>query len=123
MLELVKKSLFLGFGLATLTKEKLEDLGREVARQAKLSESKARELQVELTNKAEQSRQALAAEIDRRIDQAYARMGVARSKDATDLAARLAALERAVAELPRAADLAALAARVERLEQGGNGRA
>ena len=123
MFELVKKSLFLGLGLATLTKEKLEDLGREVARQAKLSESKARELQLELTNKAEQSRQALAAEIDRRIDQAYARMGVARSKDATDLAARLAALERAVAELPRAADLAALAARVERLEQGGNGRA
>ena len=123
MFELVKKSLFLGFGLATMTKEKLEELGREVARQAQLSESKAREFQVELTNKAEQSRQALAAEIDRRIDQAYARMGVARSKDATDLAARLAALERAVAELPRAADLAALAARVERLEQGGIGRA
>ena len=123
MFEVVKKSLFLGFGLATLTKEKLEDLGREVARQAKLSESKARELQVELTNKAEQSRQALGAEIDRRVDQAFAKVGVARSKDATDLAARLEAVERAVAELPRAGDLAALAARVERLEQGGNGRA
>jgi polyhydroxyalkanoate synthesis regulator phasin len=119
MFELVKKSLFLGFGLATMTKEKLEELGREVARQAQLSESKAREFQVELTNKAEQSRQALAAEIDRRIDQAYARMGVARSKDATDLAARLAALERTVAELPKAADLAVLTARVEQLEQGG----
>ena len=119
MLELVKNSLFLGFGLATLTKEKLEDLGREVARQAKLSESKARELQVELTNKAEQARQALGAEIDRRVDQAFAKMGVSRSKDAIDLAARLAALERAVAELPKAADLASLAARVERLEQGG----
>ena len=119
MLELVKKSLFLGFGLATLTKEKLEDLGREVARQAKLSESKARELQSELTNRAEQARQALGAEIDRRVGRAFAKMGVARSKDATDLAARLAALERAVAELPKAADLAVLTARVEQLEQGG----
>ena len=119
MFELVKKSLFLGFGLATLTKEKLEELGREIARQAQLSETKAREFQVELTNKAEQSRQALGAEIDRRVDQAFAKMGVARSKDATDLAARLAALERAVAELPKAADLAVLTARVERLEQGG----
>ena len=123
MLELVKKSLFLGFGLATLTKEKLEDLVREVARQAKLSESKARELQLELTNRAEQARQALGAEIDRRVGRAFAKMGVARSKDATDLAARLAALERAVAELPKATDLTLLAARVERLEQGGNGRA
>jgi len=121
MLELVKNSLFLGFGLATLTKEKLEDLGREVARQAKLSESKARELQVELTNKAEQARQALGAEIDRRVDRAFAKVGVARSKDATGLAARLAALERAVAELPKATDLTLLAARVERVEQG-NGR-
>ena len=123
MLELVKKSLFLGFGLATLTKEKLEDLVREVARQAKLSESKARELQLELTNRAEQARQALGAEIDRRVDQAFAKVGVARSKDTTDIAARLEALERAVAELPRAVDLAALAARVERVEQGGDGRA
>ena len=118
MFELVKKTLFLGFGLATLPQEKLEDLGREVARQAKLSESKARELQLELTNKAEQARQALGAEIDRRVDRAFAKVGVARSKDATDLAARLAALERAVAELPKAADLTLLAARVERLEQG-----
>jgi polyhydroxyalkanoate synthesis regulator phasin len=119
MFELVKKSLFLGLGLATLTKEKLEDLGREVARQAKLSQSKAREFELELTNKAEQARQALGAEIDRRVDQAFAKMGVSRSKDAIDLAARLAALERAVAELPKAADLALLAARVERLEQRG----
>ena len=119
MFELVKKSLFLGFGLATLTKEKLEDLGQEVARQAKLSKSKAREFEQELTNKAEQARQALGAEIDRRVAQAFATMGVSRSKDAIDLAARLAALERAVAELPKAADLPTLAARVERLEKGG----
>ena len=119
MFELVKKSLFLGLGLAMLTKERLEDLGREVARKANLSQSKAREFELELTNKAEQARQALGAEIDRRVDQAFAKMGVSRSKDAIDLAARLAALERAVAELPKAADLASLAARVERLEQGG----
>jgi polyhydroxyalkanoate synthesis regulator phasin len=123
MFELVKKSLFLGLGLATLTKEKLVDLGQEVARQAKLSQSKAREFELELTNKAEQARQALGAEIDRRVAQAFATMGVSRSKDAIDLAARLAALERAVAELPKAADLALLAARVERLEQGGGRRA
>ena len=118
MFELVKKSLFLGLGLAMLTKEKLDDLGREVARRANLSQSKAREFELELTNKAEQARQALGAEIDRRVDQAFAKMGVSRSKDAIDLAERLAALERAVAELPKAADLASLAARVERVEQG-----
>ena len=122
MLELVKKSLFLGLGLAMLTKEKLDDLGREVARRANLSQSKAREFELELTNKAEQARHALGAEIDRRVDQAFAKVGVARSKHTTDIAARLAALERAVAEL-KATDLALLAARVERLEQGGNGRA
>ena len=120
MFELVKKTLFLGFGLATLTKDKLEDLGREVARQAQLNETKAREFQQELNARAEQSRQALAAEIDRRVDQAFGKMGLARSKDMHEVAARLEALERAVAELPKQTDLAALIARVERLEQGGN---
>jgi polyhydroxyalkanoate synthesis regulator phasin len=120
MFELVKKTLFLGFGLATLTKEKLEELGREVARQAQLNETKAREFQLELNTRAEQSRQALATEIDRRVDQAFGKVGVARSKDMIEVAARLEALERAVAELPKAADLAALVARVEALEQRGN---
>ena len=120
MFELVKKTLFLGFGLATLTKDKLEELGREVARQAQLNETKAREFQLELNSRAEQSRQALAAEIDRRVDQAFGRMGLARGKDMIEVAARLEALERAVAELPKAADLAALTARLERLEAGGN---
>jgi polyhydroxyalkanoate synthesis regulator phasin len=120
MFELVKKTLFLGFGLATLTKDKLEELGREVARQAQLNESKAKEFQLELNSRAEQSRQALAAEIDRRVDQAFGKMGLARTKDLHEIAARLEALERAVAELPKAADLAALTARLERLEQGGN---
>ena len=123
MFELVKKTLFLGFGLATLTKDKLEDLGREVARQAQLNETKAKEFQVELNARAEQSRQALAAEIDRRVDQAFTKVGVARSKHTTDIAARLEALERAVAGLPKATDLTLLAARVERLEQGGDGHA
>jgi polyhydroxyalkanoate synthesis regulator phasin len=120
MFELVKKTLFLGFGLATLTKDKLEDLGREVARQAQLNEAKAKEFQLELNSRAEQSRQALAAEIDRRVDQAFGKMGVARTKDMHEVVARLEALERAVAELPKAADLAALAVRLERLERGGN---
>jgi polyhydroxyalkanoate synthesis regulator phasin len=120
MFELVKKTLFLGFGLATLTKDKLEEMGREVARQAQLNEAKAREFQVELNARAEQSRQALAAEIDRRVDQAFGKMGVARSKDLHELAARLEALELAVAGLPRQADLAALVARVEALEQRGH---
>ena len=123
MLELVKKSLFLGLGLAMLTKERLEDLGREVARKANLSQSKAREFELELTNRAEQARQALGAEIDRRVDRAFAKVGVARSKHTTDIAARLEALERAVAGLPKATDLTLLAARVERLEQGGDGHA
>jgi polyhydroxyalkanoate synthesis regulator phasin len=120
MFELVKKTLFLGFGLATLTKDKLEELGREVARQAQLNEAKAREFQLELNSRAEQSRQALATEIDRRVDQAFGKVGVARSRDMIEVAARLEALERAVAELPKAADLAALTARLERLEAGGN---
>ena len=94
MFELVKKTLFLGFGLATLTKDKLEDLGREVARQAQLNESKAKEFQLELNSRAEQSRQALAAEIDRRVDQAFGKMGVARTKDMHEVVARLEALER-----------------------------
>ena len=44
MIDLIKKALYTGVGLAVLTKEKAEELVQELTKQAKLSEQEGKEL-------------------------------------------------------------------------------
>ena len=43
MFDLIKKTLLTGVGLAVMTKDKVEELGKEFASQAKLSELEGKE--------------------------------------------------------------------------------
>ncbi len=86
MIDVMKKTLFTGIGLATLTKEKLQELGREVAEKAKLSEAQAQEFQEELESRADQAQCDLQATIDHRVEQALQRVGLARREQVEELA-------------------------------------
>ncbi|WP_169974853.1 phasin family protein [Tautonia rosea] len=92
MFELVKRTLFTGVGLAAMTKEKLEELGKEVARQADLSEAEAAKFQAELEHRASTAQEDLQAEIDRRVEQVTQRLGLARAEETATLSAKVAAL-------------------------------
>lgn len=100
MFDLVQKALFTGLGLASMTREKLEELGKEVSAQAKLSEEQASQFQADLKARAQQAKSDLDAEVDRRLDALVERLG-----------------------LVRRSELAALEARIERLEQSASGPA
>jgi polyhydroxyalkanoate synthesis regulator phasin len=76
MIELIKQGIFTGLGLLSLTKEKLMELGDQIARQAQLSEEQARQFQVELSQQADEARRNLETEIDRRIDHAFIQIGL-----------------------------------------------
>lgn len=93
MFDLVKKTLFTGIGLATLTREKLQELGHEVAEKAKLTEAQAREFQEELETRAGQAQEDLQSMIDRRIEAVAHKLGLARREQIEELTARIAALE------------------------------
>lgn len=93
MFDVVKKTLFTGIGLATLTKEKLQEFGSEVAEKAKLTEAQAREFQDELETRADQAQHDLQAMIDHRVEQAAQKLGLARRDQIEALTARIASLE------------------------------
>jgi polyhydroxyalkanoate synthesis regulator phasin len=127
MFEIIKRGLFTGVGIATLTAEKLQELSREVARHADLSESQAKEFEEELSRRAGQARQELEAEIDRRVDHALIQLGLVkagikkRAEEAQDELQKFIderinqALERL--GVARTEEVAALTNRIELLEQ------
>ncbi len=79
MFDLIKQSLHLGMGLASLTREKLAELGKEISTRAQLSQEQTQQFQEELASKSAEARRSLESEIDRRIDHAFIQLGIVKS--------------------------------------------
>lgn len=127
MFDVLKEAVFTSVGLASLTREKVEQLAAEVGRRAKLSEQDLKAFQAELASRTDQARQELQAEIDRRIDHAFIQLGIikagvkregeaARQEITTAIDKRV---EEAIQRLgvARADDLQALTIRLEAIER------
>lgn len=76
MIEFLKQTLLSTMGLASLTKEKAQQLAAEMGRLGNLSEQEKLKLQHDLAARGEEAQQALIAEIDRRIDHAFIQLGI-----------------------------------------------
>jgi polyhydroxyalkanoate synthesis regulator phasin len=67
MIELLKKTLATGLGLAVMTRDKVEELGKELAKTAKLSETEGSDFIKELHQHADSAQKELQARIDREV--------------------------------------------------------
>lgn len=126
-LDLLKQAIFTSIGLATLAKDKAQQLAAEVSTRAKLSEQDARDFAEELNKRVDQARQELNSEVDKRIDSAMIQFGLVKAgvKKASDDAANEAEsfvdarLSEAFDRLrvARQEDIDSLQQRIERLER------
>jgi polyhydroxyalkanoate synthesis regulator phasin len=94
MIDLIKKSFLTGVGLAAMTKDKVEEVAREIAKTAKLSSDKGQAFVDEAVARAETARKDLEAAVQRVVNESLKKT-----------------------DLPTREDIAALSARIERLEQ------
>jgi polyhydroxyalkanoate synthesis regulator phasin len=83
MIDLLKKALYTGVGMAVLTKEKAEELVKELTQQAKLSEQEGKELFDGLLKQSEQARTDFQAKVDDAVLSVVKRLNLA-SKDEVD---------------------------------------
>ena len=89
MFELIKKSLLTGVGLAVLTKEKVEELGKELASQAKLSENEGKEFVDNLIKQSETARKDFEARINTAVQKAVSTLNLASRDEVTKLSAKV----------------------------------
>lgn len=85
MVDLIKKALYTGVGLAVLTKEKAEDLVKELTQQAKLSEQEGKELFDGLVKHSEQVRNDFQAKVDEAVLTVVKRMNLATKDEVESL--------------------------------------
>jgi polyhydroxyalkanoate synthesis regulator phasin len=102
MIELIKKAVFTGIGIASLTKDKIEDLAKELATKGKMSEQEGEKLIQEILNRAEESRTTLNSQTEKLVRKTITKMQLARSEDIDLLKTEIALLREEIASLQSA---------------------
>lgn len=97
MIELMKKALLMGLGVASLTKEKIAEMSRDFIEQGKLTQQEGEKLVDELFAKAEESKQDLKKEIDNRVEEIIKKMNLVRMSDLDEVKLQLQQLQESCA--------------------------
>lgn len=89
MVELIKRAIYTGVGLAVLTKEKAEELVKELAQQAKLSEREGKDLLDSLLKQSEQARNDFQTKVDEAVLAVVNRLNLATKDEVARLEAKV----------------------------------
>jgi polyhydroxyalkanoate synthesis regulator phasin len=89
MFDLIKKTLLTGVGLAVMTKDKVEELGKEFASQAKLSELEGKEFVDHLLKQSEIARKDFESRISSAAQKAVSGLNLASKDEVAKLSAKV----------------------------------
>jgi len=93
MFEILRKAILAGVGLTFLTKDKIEEVGKKIAQDAKVNEVEARKFIDELIGKSMEAKGALEKNVSEKIQTAIHAMNLPTHKDVDQLKSRIAELE------------------------------
>lgn len=102
MIDLIKKAILTGVGIAASTKDKMEDLAKELIDKGKLSEQEGEKFVQDMLNRAEESREIFKGQTESLIKNTIAKMHLARIEDIELLKTEIAQLRAEVAALSKA---------------------
>jgi polyhydroxyalkanoate synthesis regulator phasin len=102
MVDLIKKAIYTGVGLAVLTKEKAEELVKELSQQAKLSEQECKELFDSLLKQSEHARNDLQTKLDETVLAVVNRLNLATKDEVASLKAKIEELSSKIGQGPAA---------------------
>ncbi len=102
MIDLIKKAMLTGVGVASLTKEKIEEVAKEFVEKGKLPEQEGKKFVQEMMEKSEESKEDLKNQFDLMLETALAKMQLARAADLNELKKEIVSLRKEVEELRKA---------------------
>lgn len=93
MVDLLKKSVLTAVGFAVMTGEKIEELGKKIAEDAKLSEQEGKQFVDELKKKGDESKQALEKLINEKVELALKALSIPTRSEFTAIEKRVTVIE------------------------------
>ena len=98
MFDLIKKTLLTGVGLAAMTKDKIEELAKELTEKGKLTEKEGKDLVDDLLKKSEKAKKDLEAQIERVVKDTMKKMNIPSGEELSNLTKRVKKLETVLKE-------------------------
>jgi polyhydroxyalkanoate synthesis regulator phasin len=93
MVDLLKKALYASMGLAFMTKEKIEETVKNLAKEARVSETEGRKLVEDMLKKSAEARTALEATVAKTVEAMLKKLSLPSRKEYEALENRITALE------------------------------
>ena len=94
MLEFIKKAIFIGAGLASMTAEKIEEAVAEIVRKGEISEKQGRDLVQDLKDRSGKARKDLGDRVEKMIEEALQKLKIPSREEIDELKARIDRLEK-----------------------------
>jgi polyhydroxyalkanoate synthesis regulator phasin len=93
MVELLKRSVYATIGIALMTREKAEEIGKKVAEEAKLSESEGKQFIDELLKRADETKKSFEQLVEKQVTAVLKKINIPTRKEMDELDLRLRKLE------------------------------
>jgi len=91
---LLKKTALVGIGIASMTKDKIEKLGKQIAKESDLSEKEGREFVDDLIKQSEKTRNKLEKKVEKTVKDTLKKMNIPSRGDLQKLESRIKKLEK-----------------------------
>ncbi len=93
MLDLLRKSVLIGIGLAAMTKDKVEELAKKIAEENNLSEEEGRKLAQDLLKRSDEARENLKSQVEKLVKSTLEKLDIPSRADLQELEERIKKLE------------------------------
>lgn len=93
MLDITKKAILLGIGLASMAGDKIEELGKKIAEEEKLSKEEGRKLVEDLLKQSDEATKSLKDQVEKFVGSALGKVDSPYRKDLQKLEKRIKKLE------------------------------
>ena len=93
MFDLIKKTMLTGVGLAAMTRDKVEELARELIEKGEMTEKEGKDLVDEFMKKSEQAKKDLETKVEGIVEKVLGKMNLATKEDIRRLEEKIRHIE------------------------------
>jgi len=93
MFDLLKKTMLTGIGIASMTKDKIEELGKKISAESKLTEEEGKKMVNDLLKQSEKAREDLENQVQKLVKKSLEKLDIPIREDFNRLEKRIKKLE------------------------------
>lgn len=98
MIDFLKRTIWIGAGLAAMTAEKIEEAVKEIVSRGHITEKEGKDLIADLIEKSKKAKRELGERVENMVQDSLQRLKIPTRKEVEELKAKIEEIEKALAK-------------------------